>query len=410
MSIMQALVLFLIPSRFCYDPHTYWILTGVAIRIGQRMGLHRDGEKLGLPPFDVQMRRRLFYQLLPLDGFASQMSGSSLAIMLDWDTEQPLNINDNQIWPGMTETPQEQQGATEMMFCLARSCVGKFFAKAGKPMHTGSSRDFNNYNDFEPMISQAEKEVEEKYIRYCDIVNPLHFLTISSARCAITALRLRIRLPRFKSRTVTNADRRELFRLSQKIIDTDTATCAHASLQRFRWHVRPFFLWGSWDSVIYVVTSLRRSDLLSHAEIDAAWNRVEQVYNHHTELLESKRALQIAVGRVTLKAWIANPPSSSVPEPAFITTLRSLHKLNSGSRAERQNSNATAPHAEKDAVSTNTPSPASDANALLGSLPGGMDIDMGNDFNLDTADWIFWDRLMQDYQAQGIQQQSGFSQ
>jgi hypothetical protein len=66
MSILQALVLFLLSCRYSYDPHTYWILTGVAVRIAQRMGLHRDGEKLGLPPFDVQMRRRLFINSFPL--------------------------------------------------------------------------------------------------------------------------------------------------------------------------------------------------------------------------------------------------------------------------------------------------------------------------------------------------------
>lgn len=53
--------LFLLSSRYLYDPHTYWILTGIAARIGQRIGLHRDGEKLGLPPFDVEMRPWLFY-------------------------------------------------------------------------------------------------------------------------------------------------------------------------------------------------------------------------------------------------------------------------------------------------------------------------------------------------------------
>ena len=141
-SIIQALVLFLIPCRSFYDPHTYWILTGVAARIAQRIGLHRDGEKLGLPPFDVQMRRRLFYQLLPLDSIASRMSGTSVGIVPGtWDTLPPLNINDDQIWRGMTDTPEEQKGATEMIFCLARSCVGKYFAKAGRSIHSAGPLD-----------------------------------------------------------------------------------------------------------------------------------------------------------------------------------------------------------------------------------------------------------------------------
>ncbi|KAL8820211.1 MAG: hypothetical protein Q9191_007562 [Dirinaria sp. TL-2023a] len=402
MSIMQALALFLIPCRYFYDPHTYWILTGVAVRIAQRIGLHRDGEKLGLPPFDVQMRRRLFYQLLPLDGIASQMSGTGIAVPIDtWDTEPPLNLNDDQIWPGMTERPEEKKGATEMIFCLTRSSVGRTFARTGKSVQAAATGQFKDYNEVEPLINEAEREVEEKYIRYCDIVNPLHFLTIGFARSAITAMRLRTRLPRVRNQTVPDAERRELLRLSQKIIDTDTAAYAHTSLRKYMWHVRSFFAWGSWDSLVFILTSLRRSDLLSPAETDAAWSRVEQVYSNHGELLESERALQIAVGRLTLKAWNANPPSGNSPEPAFITTLRSLRKLNPHSRAERRGSSAATLDPRTDKFSPTSPSPASDASTLFGNLSGDMGFDIGNDFNLDTADWTFWDHLIQDHQAQG---------
>ncbi|KAK5135579.1 hypothetical protein LTR08_005059 [Meristemomyces frigidus] len=66
--VLHAYTLFLLAVRDIYDPHTFWIMTGTSVRIAQRMGLHRDGEALGLKPFEVQMRRRLFWQLLPLDG------------------------------------------------------------------------------------------------------------------------------------------------------------------------------------------------------------------------------------------------------------------------------------------------------------------------------------------------------
>lgn len=58
--VLQALILFLLASRYTYDAQTYWILTGVAFRPGQRIGVHRDGTKLGLSPFDTEMRRRIF--------------------------------------------------------------------------------------------------------------------------------------------------------------------------------------------------------------------------------------------------------------------------------------------------------------------------------------------------------------
>ncbi|OIW32878.1 hypothetical protein CONLIGDRAFT_554653, partial [Coniochaeta ligniaria NRRL 30616] len=323
-SVLQALVLFLMPCRHTYDPHTYWILTGVAVRIGQRLGLHRDGEKLGLSPFDVQMRRRLFYQLFPLDGNASQGSGITIPMIPGaWDTQQPLNINDEQIWPGMTEAPKEQNAATEMIFCLSRSSVGRFLLIAGKSANGAGSAQCKDYQEAEMAVRAAENEVEERYIRYCDIVNPLHFLTVGMARSGITYMRLRIRLLKIRNNTATDAERRDMLQLAQKILDTDTAANTHPGLARFGWHIRPFFLWGTWDSLIFVLTNLwKRSDLLSPAETNAAWERVEQIFHNHAELLDSKRTLHVAFGRLTLKAWDANPPSSSVLEPDFIASLR----------------------------------------------------------------------------------------
>ncbi|KAG7110669.1 Transcription factor vrtR1 like protein [Verticillium longisporum] len=167
MTVLQALVLYLVCCRNEYDPHTFWILTGVASRIAQRMGLHRDGEVQGLSPFDVQMRRRLFFQILPLDGASSRMAGVAVSIPDDWDTRQPLNIDDEQIWPTMTEAPVAREGATEMIFCLARSSLGTFIAKPGKSVDASKHLDDRAR---EWAIKEAEKEVEERYIRYCDFM------------------------------------------------------------------------------------------------------------------------------------------------------------------------------------------------------------------------------------------------
>lgn len=128
--VLQAYLLFLLAVRTEYDSHTFWILTGIAVRTAERIGIHRDGEALGLKPFDVQMRRRLFWQLLPLDGLSGQICGTGIAMdSKTWDTKQPLNINDTDIWPGMEEPPKERGGATDMIFCLARSEIGKFHQK-----------------------------------------------------------------------------------------------------------------------------------------------------------------------------------------------------------------------------------------------------------------------------------------
>jgi len=399
MTIVQALILFLLPCRHVYDPHTYWILTGVAVRIAQRIGLHRDGETLGLPPFEVQMRRRLFYQIIPLDGVASSISGTGIAIGHDtWDTRSPLNLDDNQIWPGMTEQPQEQTGATEMMFCLARACIGRHFARV-------SSSKAKTLEEFDLAISATEAEVEEKYIRYCDIVNPLHFLTIAFTRSAIAAMRIRVRLPQARKRDATDAERREVFELSQKILGTDAAAYGHVGLrEHYQWHVKSFWLWGSWDSLIFILTTLRRSDLLSPAEVDAAWFKVKQVYDNHVEFLESKKALYMAVGRLTVNAWQANPLRNSAQEPPFVTTLRSaaarrLELKNIGT--QDQVTNVTVP-----GLTVDTRSPFEDAGVPSGSISNDVTLDMSKELNFDNFDaddWVFWDQLIEEYNAQGGQ-------
>lgn len=315
LTILQSLVLFLMASRSTYDPHTFWIFTGVAARIAQRMGLHRDGEGTAeLTPFQVQMRRRLFYQLLPLDGIASQMAGTGINIITDpnWDTKPALNLNDDQIWPSMAqEQVMQQKGATDMIFCLARVCIGTYFSKTVINPKTNLD-DISARNAVDAMIAAAEQEVEEEYIRYVDILNPLHFLTLLSARSAITAMRLRSRLPKVKKSASTPEEQRELLPLAFKILDSDAAAYTNVGLRRYMWHIRPFFAWGTWDSLIFLLTSLRTGEQgwMTTSEREESWKRIEAMYENHAELLEAKRALQIAIGRLTLKAWEVCPPST----------------------------------------------------------------------------------------------------
>ncbi|KAK1008609.1 hypothetical protein LTR91_002529 [Friedmanniomyces endolithicus] len=397
--ILQALVLLLISCRQSYDPHFFWILTGITVRIAQRMGLHRDGEALGLPPFDVQMKRRVFYQVVALDSMASRMTGTGIGIRPDsWDTKPPWNVSDAQIWPGMTAVPEEPKAATEMIYVLSRACVGKFFLKAGRG--APAQQQLQGREEADAGIREAEDEVENEFIRYCDVMDPLHFLTMVAARSAITNMRMRTTLPKYKWKTATDPERRDFFFLAQKILDTDISACQHSSLKKFQWHVSVFFVWGSWDSMIFTLTSLRKPEIFSEAETDAAWSRVEQIYaNHSKELLVSMQPLQVAIGRITLKAWNVRA-RSGMAEPSFITSLRSSPKVNPMARTRSYDSGAMPLGSTIDSMS-----PMGFANGsgeLSGDLGAGMGFEYGNDVsNVEDTDWLFWDQLIQDYQAKG---------
>lgn len=63
---LQALTLYLAFLRH-HDPRISWTLSGVAIRLAQNFGLHREDSLFGLSKFEIEMRRRLWWQIAILD-------------------------------------------------------------------------------------------------------------------------------------------------------------------------------------------------------------------------------------------------------------------------------------------------------------------------------------------------------
>lgn len=63
---LQALVLYLIFLRH-HEPRLSWNLSGLAVRLAQNFGIHREGSLFGLSTFDIEMRRRLWWQIAVLD-------------------------------------------------------------------------------------------------------------------------------------------------------------------------------------------------------------------------------------------------------------------------------------------------------------------------------------------------------
>lgn len=71
MLTLQTFVVYLVVLR-SRDPTYSWNATGLAVRLAQSLGMHRDGSSLGLSPFDAEMRRRLWWGICILDTPASE--------------------------------------------------------------------------------------------------------------------------------------------------------------------------------------------------------------------------------------------------------------------------------------------------------------------------------------------------
>jgi hypothetical protein len=100
--------------------HAAVVATG--IRIAEGMGLHRDGESFDIPPFELHIRRLVWYQLAFLDIRIAESIGPRPIIRIgDADTKFPLNINEDDISPeGIPGHLENRAEWTDMTFNLMR--------------------------------------------------------------------------------------------------------------------------------------------------------------------------------------------------------------------------------------------------------------------------------------------------
>jgi hypothetical protein len=97
-----------------------WTACGIAIRIAESIGLHRDGTLMKLPVLATEIRRRVYWELRVLDSACAEDSGFMPTLIHDAVTQIPLNINDSDIGPADETFPVEREGATDMVLPLLR--------------------------------------------------------------------------------------------------------------------------------------------------------------------------------------------------------------------------------------------------------------------------------------------------
>lgn len=244
--VLQALVLHTISLRDTVDPRTLWTMSGVAMRIAEAMGLHRDGTVLGLPPFESEIRRRIWWQLKMNDARTAELSGLPKFRGFSADEQSPnapANVNDNEIYPGMSSPAIESTKVTDMIFCVLRSKFASFLTRnvvrnprQGKDDHLwdnyGSKDDLRRKDE---MLNQLEETLETKYVRYCDPSQPLQLMSMLLVRSAMNAGRFIAHHPRrWASQEQTpESERQYVWTVSVKLLEHYNMM---QSVQRFSWH------------------------------------------------------------------------------------------------------------------------------------------------------------------------------
>ncbi|KAI2635323.1 hypothetical protein GGS21DRAFT_515277 [Xylaria nigripes] len=179
--LLQAALLYVSVLRADDGTRTVWSLIALVTHVARSMGIHRDGSAFNLSPFETEMRRRIWHHLDILDYRATEYHGYEVFLHEEsvFDTRWPLNVNDSDLSPDMSELPPDSDGATEMTFtqirCRAMALSKEMMRKRRSPFQT-RIQILDEYN-----------RTMDKYIERCNPSQPLQYLAtqiyyVSAAR------------------------------------------------------------------------------------------------------------------------------------------------------------------------------------------------------------------------------------
>lgn len=330
--VLQSFTLFLTCVRRLDDSRYVWTLTGLLIRIAQSLGLHRDGQQFGLPPFETEMRRRLWWMICSLDVRSSEDHGSDPSIVEhSFDTSFPLNVEDEDLDPDMTETPVEREGRTEMTFDLIRYTVSTTVRRLSyAPPGRGPCSVKNaslTLEDKERLIEELHQYLENKYLKYCDTNRPLDWVSATVSRLILAKMWLIVHHPSLRDNggaALPQETKNRLFLTSIEVIEFSHLLETERLTQKWGWLFRTYV---QWHALSFVLSQL--CVRTSGADVDRAWAAIDSVFEDWSGVASSTKRgmLWKPLGKLMARARDARAQELSRQSPLvnnpFVTSRAS---------------------------------------------------------------------------------------
>ncbi|KAH6609157.1 hypothetical protein Trco_002503 [Trichoderma cornu-damae] len=260
-------------------------LIGLAIGNAMKLGLHT--EIPGMRTFELEMRRRLWWQIRTLDvRIAEDFGGDPYIIESSPSTQLPLNINDISLDPEMGDLPNPQPGRSEMLFSLVRFEVSHFARRILFSDRFCQSNGYQIMNEAQKCqaVDQFKERIEKQYFSYCYKAVPLDCITIASNRLILAKLKLAVCKPGIDQnyRMPLRANYRKA---CEEVLEHAHALRKHSKGRRWLWLFQTYV---EWDPLAYLLldycitmSSPSQSSSSTFDESNAVpWKVVDESYNH----------------------------------------------------------------------------------------------------------------------------------
>lgn len=292
-------------------------MLGLAIRIAQRMGLHSESAYAKCPALEAEMRRRLWWSLMLFDTRICEMADYE-AVMLTptWDCRPPLNVNDFDLQPEMKDPPAAQGVSTDALFAVVRSEMGEFVRHSAfhldfiSPALKTAAKDVQRgpVPEGGEMVT-LEKRIEEKYLKFCNPENPLHFMTMWTTRGSLAKNRLVEHLSRFSRSSMQQTDAQRDAAISHALstLECDTKLMTSPLTKGYLWLVQFHF---PFPAYVHILQDLRRRPLGDHAK--QTWDLMNDNYEARFESMgQCDNPFFKIFAKIVLQAWEAREVVSS---------------------------------------------------------------------------------------------------
>ncbi|PGH10193.1 hypothetical protein AJ80_07552 [Polytolypa hystricis UAMH7299] len=306
LTLIQGLVTFLICVRRQDDSRYVWAMIAIVLRIAQGLGIHRDGSMFGLNPFETEMRRRLWWHICILDFRAAEDHGCDPAIHEGfYDTRLPLNINEEDLSPDMTEPPEERVGCTVMTLGLIRC---EAIVTARRISYTSLNAQCAEITtqlttkEREHLVEELNKRLEERYVRHCDMTVPIFWACATVARLIVARLWLMIHQPMNGKQNdgaiLAQDTRNRLFLTSIEILEFSYLLGTNENTAQWGWLFQTHL---QWHAVAFLLAEL--CVRTPCPVIDRAWVALNSVYKEwETHGEKSKGMLWRSIRKLMIKA------------------------------------------------------------------------------------------------------------
>ena len=247
LTCMQAMVLFLIGMYAQNEQRFVRSMTALVVRLVQGMNLNRDGAYLGLAPFDTEMRRRLWWTICLLDVRSCEDHRTDPIINEEmYDVRLPLNVSDDDLYPGMQEPPLERTGGTEMTFSLLRFKTIAIVRQVNSTTVSSIENKEGSAEDYLSKVNKAFQHLNEMYLKHCDLNIPIHWVGAVVARLILAKASLvayHRAVPSDNRPSRPAFLREKLINLAFEVLQLDYQLSEHPIMLQWGWHLNSYTQW-----------------------------------------------------------------------------------------------------------------------------------------------------------------------